>query len=153
MHGNDRPPESEVAAPEGTATHHDHQAVTPHDISSSEIIGLADTMRFLTEILGAAENGLPEDDIAAAFGQFTEWHVTAAIVEMWHRREITLRWDSAKQDLVLLQGGEPAKIYDHRDDPCLCGSTRVTVYAKTNWWRTNCADCMQPLGVIPRTGR
>lgn len=70
---------------------------------SDRIISAADTDRFLSEILTAAgSEGLGEDEIAKAYDQFTDWHLTAAMVMMWTRRQITLRWDAAQQDLVVV---------------------------------------------------
>jgi hypothetical protein len=103
------PPGKEVTAPENQDRHHDNKTTSHHhmtdtseDISAGEIIGLADTKRFLVEILTG--DGLPEDEVRAAYDAFTEWYVVSAMLEMWLRREVTLRWDTAQQDLLLLGG-------------------------------------------------
>jgi hypothetical protein len=61
-----------------------------------------DTDRFVTEILTAAGAvGLAEDEVSRAYDLFTQWVATAAMVELWARREVTLSWDVARQDLVI----------------------------------------------------
>lgn len=52
-----------------------------------------DLERFLAQIIEAAGNdGLTDDDLEAAADEFTEMHLHAAAISMWHARMLRLEW-------------------------------------------------------------